>query len=278
MPTRTAAAGRPRASDRASSGAATVRGRNVRVICCMAVVETDAVLNEIERTALHLGENAADIFPDDAEPHELDAGREQDGDDDGWITRNVGAEKQSLHEKVKRHHDREQRQRAAHIGPDAQRQHAEGRDRIDGEGGELAQAELRASVRARFDLHVHDRALEAGPGDQAAREALALAHVQEGVHDAPVEQHEVAARRVEFDLADGLEQTIEAAAEPAPGAAMAEVAPPRIDDRKALLPDFDQARDGFGRMLEIGVHYGDGGAARMREPRINGDLLAEIPA
>ena len=66
----------------------------------------DALGDDVERPPLHLGEDAPDIFADDAERHELDAGEEHHRDDDAREAGNVGAEEQRAEDEVDGRDDR----------------------------------------------------------------------------------------------------------------------------------------------------------------------------
>src|SRR3954452_20288730 len=66
----------------------------------------DALGDDIERAALHLGEDAADIFADDAERHQLHAAQEGDRDDERWVAGDVDAEEQRSHRKINGGRDR----------------------------------------------------------------------------------------------------------------------------------------------------------------------------
>src|SRR5215217_9583903 len=77
----------------------------------------DPLGDDIERAALHLGEDAADILADDAKRHELHAAEEGDRDDERGIAGDVDAEEKGPDREIGGG-DRQHRDEAAEIGPD----------------------------------------------------------------------------------------------------------------------------------------------------------------
>ncbi len=145
------------------------------------------------------------------------------------------------------------------------------------ENEEIASRENRSILRqrvlglagvARVAL-VGDRGLRvADPHGHPAQEAVALAHRQQRVERAAVEQAEVARVVLQLDLGELVEQRVE----PARGAELeARLARPLladgVDDVAARPPVVEHRRDQLGRVLKVGVEHHHGVALRRGQAR-----------
>ena len=243
-------------------------------------VNADALLDEIERAPLHLREDAADIFAENAEREQLNAGEEGDRHDQRGIAWHVDAEDQCPDDvKGSPAPAPASRSTSADIGPDLERHGRERHQPVEREMGQLAIAEFGLSAQPRRDVEGHADRLEADPGVESFRETRMLAHGAQRRDGFGVEQAEVAGalRAAAFRRARRTAGRSAASAAPQRrvGGAVDALA---IDILVALAPFFDEACDHFRRMLQIGVHDHDCGAAGVVEPGRDGDLLAEIAA
>ncbi len=238
---------------------------------------TDLVGDQIERTVFHLGEDAADIFADDAEADELHAGEEQHADHDGGETRRAHAEEQCLADEIDAIERGYYGEPDAGQRPDPQRHHGEARQAVDGVAHQPDEGEGADAGGALGHLELDLFLAEADPGGNALHEAVALGQRVDGVDDAAVEQAEVAGALGDMHVAHHAEEMIEAAAEQAPAerigiARMAH----RIHHLGTAPPRLDHLRDDLRRMLEVGIHQHHDFAAGGAKTRRHGGLLAEI--
>ena len=154
----------------------------------------------------------------------------------------------------------------------------ERRDRVQREAEHPRERVLGLAGVARVAVVGHGRLRVADPHRHPAQEAVALAHRQQGVERAAVQQAEVAGVVLELDLGELVEQPVE----PARGAqlearlAVALLAD-GVDDVAPGPPVVEHRRDHLGRVLEIGVEHHDGVAAGVVEAGGERRLVAEVP-
>ena len=127
------------------------------------------------------------------------------------------------------------------------------------------------------DVERHADRLEADPGEKAFVEARALAHRQKRVDRLPVKETEVACAGRQPHVAKFLQQAIEDAGKSDAqfwiGRAIDALA---IDVLVSFSPFFDELRDDFRRVLQVGVHDHDSASAGVIETGGDRNLLAEI--
>ena len=130
----------------------------------------------------------------------------------------------------------------------------------------------------RRSRRVRDRGLPvADPDGHAAQEPVALAHRQERVERAAVEQPEVAGVVLELDLRQPVEQRVEPARGRELEARLAfALLADGVDDVAAGPPVVEHERDQLGRILEVGVEHHDRVASRMVEAGGQRGLMAEV--
>ena len=163
------------------------------------------------------------------------------------------------------------------VGRELQRQVRERGDRVEREAQHLAQRVLRLAGVAGVALVVDGRLREADPDGHAAQEAVALAHRQQRVQRAAVEQPEVARVGLEVDLRELAEEPVEPrrGGELEGGLALALLAH-HVDDVGALAPLGDHVGDQLGRVLQVGVDHRDGVADGVLEAGGQRRLVAEV--
>ncbi len=118
----------------------------------------------------------------------------------------------------------------------------------------------------------------ADPDGHPAQEAVALAHRQQRVERAAVEQPEVARVVLELDLGELVEQPVE----PAGGAELearlaGALLADRVDDVTARPPVVEHRLDQLRRVLEVGVEHHHGVAGGVVETGGERGLVAEVP-
>ena len=146
----------------------------------------------------------------------------------------------------------------------------------------LAQPMLRRRLfvvtpNMRFGPHVVDaRLAEADEGAHAAQEEVALVELQHRVHDAAVDQREVAGVARDREVREAVEGPVEGAVgalhEPRRLARDA----PAVDDVVALPPLLDELLDQLGRILEIAVEQHERVLRRELHAAAEGRLRAEV--
>src|SRR5690606_28322014 len=143
---------------------------------------------------------------------------------------------------------------------------------------QLEEAPARARiVRARVCLELDRGDLEPRPREDALHEAVALRHLVDDVEDLAIEQSVVTGVRRDLDARHRAHDLVvrlrEVAAEPALLVSLAAHADHHV---VALAPLRDELRNQLGWVLQITVDRNHRLARRMREPRRQRDVLAEV--
>ena len=117
----------------------------------------------------------------------------------------------------------------------------------------------------------------ADPDGHAAQKPVALAHREECIERAPVQQTEVAGVVLQLDLRQPVEQRVEPPRGRELEARLAfTLLADGIHDVAAGAPVVEHARDQLGRILEVGVEHHDRVAAGMVETGGQRGLMAEV--
>ena len=232
--------------------------------------------HEVQRPALDLVVDTPDVLADDPDRDQLDPAQQQYRDRQRAEAGEVGAEDpQDDHDRdrdecERRDHESEQRR-------ELKRTVRERRNRIQREPQHLRDRVFRLSREATVTA-VRDRGLAiTDPDGHAAQEPIALAHRQQRIEGAAVEQPEVARVVLELDLRQPVEQRVEPARGGELEARLAfSLLADGIDDVTAGAPVVEHAGDELRRILKVGVEHHDRVATRMVEAGGERRLMPEI--
>src|SRR5690348_9811081 len=118
---------------------------------------------KVDRALLGFDVDSADIFSDDADADEVHAAEHEHRGEQRGVAGHVPAEDQYSHRDEERIGEAEQGDRAAEVGPDAQRHGAEAGDALEREVPQLPARELALAGDPRLAAVRHDRGAEAHP-------------------------------------------------------------------------------------------------------------------
>jgi len=228
--------------------------------------------------SLDLEKDAAHVFADDAQEHELNASEKQD---------DRHRRRPALHRVAREQSHSQDVQQVEKAGAGHEETDVDGElegddggrsDAVDGQSHHAAVAVVRGSCGTAGPFVGDLCRRETQIGDEHAEDAVALGQGVEPADHPGRDQPEVADVLGNMHLA---RQAVDGLVE-APGCPALEkrVVPsrgtPRVDDVEAALPLRQQIGDEFRRVLQVGVHDDDGIAVGAPEPGGQGGLVAEV--
>ncbi len=233
---------------------------------------------DVQRPALHLLVDAADVGPEDAEAEQLHAGEQQDHDGHRGPARHGPA-----HDEVDDDGDRpDQRHDSGHQpehGRRSQRRGAERGQAVDRQAHHAPQGVLGLTGGAHLPAVVDDGARVPEPGDEQPVDAVPLRQATQRLDHPPAHQAVVADARRHLDAGRALHQSVvQGGGAALEGRVAAAVGPAGVDDVDAGVLRRPQHRgQQLGRVLQVGVHRGHPLPARPVEARGQRHLVADVP-
>ena len=233
--------------------------------------------HNVHRTPLDLFEDARDVLAHHAKRHHLQAGEQQDADNQRAPARYPVAP-----DEIGQHHPRaiqecDQGRQHADQRDHTQRPGGEGRHAVDGEVQQPQGIEAGQPALARERLIGDGHGTEARPGIQPLHETVALGQAPQGQHHLAVHQAEIPriGRNAETRSAvDGaVEQT---GADLLEGFLVVAVAADGIYHFRSVMPVLQHHGDQRRRMLKVGVHENHRIAMGHVDAGGNGSFLTEI--
>ena len=234
--------------------------------------------HDVDRPAARLAQDAADVFPDDAEHEQLPGAEDGDRRHHRGPAGDGARDPQETHDGIDQQQEPDQREGERKIDGEPQRLDAVSDDAAHGEVDHASQRELRAArgPRALRVGYLGER--EAEPAHEAAQKYVAVLEAVDRVDGGAIEQQKVGAAGLDRNVADEREHAIEQArSKPLAGGDRA-VDLHALGDHHlgAEPPLLDQQRHDFGRVLEVAVHEHDRFAACVVQPRAQCRLVAEV--
>lgn len=243
----------------------------------------DSPACHIERTIGRLMVDALDIERNEAERHQLNAGKKDAERAQERRAREIHVRDYRLGEDVlvdkcdDAENSRTYRDRDAEVSGDAQRQKAVLHESIECQVNELAKRVSRLAFAPWCSIKFYKCLAKAEPEQEAARDAVVLGELVEFVEYDAIDKAEVRRLRHELRLADRLHDSIESArAHLLQEAALAIAASYAHHDLTTTLPGLYELHNDFGRMVKIRIHENSRVSRGSAQSRARRSFFAEI--
>src|SRR5208282_1418028 len=139
-------------------------------------IDADPLLDQIERPPFNFGEDAADIFADDAKRQQLNSGKKRNRDNQRGKAWHIDAENEGADQIKTRQCQPQQGCGQADIAPYLEWQCRKGHESIEREMRQFTIAEFGHAMEARLDIERHADRFKADPGIKAFGKARVLTH------------------------------------------------------------------------------------------------------
>ncbi len=234
--------------------------------------------HHVGRAVLRLVIDTPHVFADDPESDQLDTAEGHHRGEQSGVTGRVGTVQDYGHNGPQRVHQCRKEHPEAGVDGQAERTVVEGQEPVDAVVQQTPASPFRPAGHAFAVAVAEADRVEADPGEDPLREAVALRQGQDALHRPPGQQAEVPRPVEEFHVHAAADDRVVGVAECAADHALPPAVATRDDLVVAVPVQFEHAGDELGRVLEVGVHDHHGVTARHAETGEHRGFLAEVPA
>src|SRR5580704_7019455 len=241
--------------------------------------DAHALFDQIEGPPFYFGEDAANVFAEDAKRQQLNSGKKGNRNNQRSVAWNIDAKDDGADQIETRQCQRQQRCGQSDIAPHLERHCRKGHESIERQMRQFAIAEFGHAVDTRLDIERHADRSESDPGIKAFGKSRVLAHRAKRRDGPRVEEPEIPGALRKPRVSDRTKELIKTLRQNPPQRAIDGSIDALAEDiLVALAPARDKGLDQLGGILQIGVQDDRRGPPCMIKARRYGDLLAEIPA